>query len=161
MKINSFSSIGKSIDQPVVVAKLGEAVPALLIGGAVVKCGIETYKAPEEKKKDTFIKTALVLAGTIAGALLASRQTLGSFSVKKTIESQKKIADEILKNNKNLSENDALSIKESIKHNNIKAHNVNKIINITSSFILCTLLEIAIASRVIKQRNNKEKNSLS
>ena len=63
--------------------------------------------------------------------------------------------------NKNLSENDALSIKESIKHNNIKAHNVNKIINITSSFILCTLLEIAIASRVIKQRNNKEKNSLS
>lgn len=105
MKINSFSSIGKSIDQPVVVAKLGRATPALLIGGAVVKCGIETYKAPEEKKKNTLIKTALVLAGTIAGALLASRQTLGSFSVKKTIENQKKIADEILKNNKKLSEN--------------------------------------------------------
>ena len=81
MKVNFLSSIGKSIDQPVVVAKLGEAVPALLIGGAVVKCGIETYKAPEKKKKKTFIKTALVLAGTIAGALLASRQTLGNFSI--------------------------------------------------------------------------------
>lgn len=102
MKVNFLSSIGKSIDQPVVVAKLGEAVPALLIGGAVVKCGIETYKAPEKKKKKTFIKTALVLAGTIAGALLASRQTLGNFSVKKTIALQKKIVDDILKNNNNL-----------------------------------------------------------
>lgn len=104
MKINFFSALGKSIDQPVVVARLGESAPALLIGGALVKCGVETYKAPKKKKKNTFIKTALVLAGTIAGALLASRQTLGNFSVKKAIENQKKIACEIIKNNKDLSE---------------------------------------------------------
>lgn len=104
MKINFFSSVGKSIDQPVVVARLGKAVPGLLIGGACIKCGIETYKAPKKKKTNTFIKTALVLAGTIAGALLASRQTLGNFSVKKTIETQKKIAQDILKNNNNLTD---------------------------------------------------------
>ena len=104
MKINLISSLGKSIDQPIVVARLGEAVPGLLIGGAIVKCGIETYKAPEKKKTNTFIKTALVFAGTIAGALLASKQTLGNFSIKKTIESQKKLADEIIKNNSNLTQ---------------------------------------------------------
>ena len=104
MKINLFNALGKSIDQPVVVARLGEAAPGLLIGGACIKCGIETYKAPKKKKKYTFIKTALVLAGTIAGALLASKQTLGNFSVKKTIESQKKIAQDILKNNNNLTD---------------------------------------------------------
>ena len=102
MKINFFNALGKSIDQPVVVARLGEAAPGLLIGGACIKCGIETYKAPKKKKKYTFIKTALVLAGTIAGALLASKQTLGNFSVKKTIESQKKIAQDILKKNNNI-----------------------------------------------------------
>lgn len=105
MKISFLSSVGKSIDQPVVVSKLGNAIPGLLIGGAVVKCGVETYKAPEKKKTNTFIKTALVLTGTIAGALLASRQTLGNFSIKKTIENQKKLADEIIKNNTNLTEN--------------------------------------------------------
>ena len=99
MNINFFNALGKSIDQPVVVARLGEAVPALLIGGACIKCGVETYKAPKKKKKNTFIKTALVLLGTISGALLASRQTLGNFSVKKAIENQKKIAQDILKNN--------------------------------------------------------------
>lgn len=103
MTIGRLGSFGKCIDQPVLVSKFAEKVPALLIGGSLVKCAMETYKAPKKEKKNTCIRTFCVLAGTVAGALLATKQTLGLNSVKSTLKTQKEVASQILANNKNLS----------------------------------------------------------
>lgn len=103
MSVSVVGSIGKCIDQPVLVSKFGATVPKLLIAGSLAKCGIETYKAPKKEKKKTFIKIFCVLAGTVSGALLATKQTLNLNSVKDTLKSQKEVVSGILTKNKNIS----------------------------------------------------------
>lgn len=71
--MNTLSVLGKYLDQPRLVGKFSNAVPALLIGGG---CGLvldHARKTTPDKRKKTFIKDVAVLTGTIGSALLATR----------------------------------------------------------------------------------------
>jgi len=71
--MNNLSVLGKYLDQPRLVGKFSNAVPALLIGGGCAITLNNVHKAPPEKKKKEFIKDLAVLTGTIGSALLATR----------------------------------------------------------------------------------------
>lgn len=71
--MKSLSIIGKYLDQPRLVKKLSDATPFILVGGGTVFTINEVHKAPDNKKRSTFIKNVSVLTGTIGSALLATR----------------------------------------------------------------------------------------
>ncbi len=106
--MNTLKVAGKFLDQPMLVAKFHNAVPAVLssAGGAFVLK--ETYSAPEGKRKKTFIRTGATMAVTIASALSAPKITDKLFrhsdEVSKPIKELKKHSSELidvfLKNNK-------------------------------------------------------------
>lgn len=103
--MNSIKIIGKYLDQPKLVAKFSNAVPAVMVSGGLLCSVNHVRKAPEDKKEKEFIKTLCVLTGTIASALLATRG-LGKHSlspkvdIKKVTLEQKELITEFLKNNK-------------------------------------------------------------
>lgn len=71
--MNSLSVLGKYLDQPLLVKKFSNAMPAVLIGGGGLYAYQHLKNTPQENSKKETIKTALVLSGTIASALVAPR----------------------------------------------------------------------------------------
>ncbi len=71
--MNSLMTIGKYLDQPMLVSKFSKAVPGVLAAGAVGYGLYDTYRAPENEKKKTFIKNFCVLGATVASILVATR----------------------------------------------------------------------------------------
>lgn len=115
--MNNLSVLGKYLDQPRLVGKFSNAVPALLIGGGCALTLNNVHKASPEKKKKEFVKNLAVLTGTIGSALLATRGLkpikLGEKTLFKGFEGlseridlkeikseQIELVDEFLKNNK-------------------------------------------------------------
>ena len=83
-RMNTLSILGKYLDQPRLVGKFSNAVPALLIGGAAAYTTYQVNKAPKEQKRKTFIKNAAVLTGTTLSALVATRG-LGHLEIGKNV----------------------------------------------------------------------------
>jgi len=69
--MNSLATLGKYLDQPLLVSRFSKKVPPILIGGAAAYGLYDTYKAPEHRRKNIFVKNTLVLSATVSSALLA------------------------------------------------------------------------------------------
>ncbi len=65
------SAIGKFLDQPILIAKLKNQTPKILIGAALAYGAYDTMKASKEERKNRGIKNAIVL-GTVAATSLIS-----------------------------------------------------------------------------------------
>lgn len=65
--------VGKTLDQPIVVAKFNRVVPAILVGGAVAAGAKDIYNKPKKEKQKTFIKNFSVLSCTLLAALMSVR----------------------------------------------------------------------------------------
>lgn len=72
-KLNSLLAIGKYLDQPRLVGKFSNSVPALLTGSGTMVLMHNLYKTPDKDEKKVFIKDFSILAGTVASALIAVR----------------------------------------------------------------------------------------
>lgn len=70
---NSAKVFGKYLDQPALVEKLYNAMPAVLTVSAAGYGVYDTFNSPKENRKKKAIKNASVLAFTAASALLATR----------------------------------------------------------------------------------------
>lgn len=74
MKIRETLKIaGKYIDQPFLINKIHRAAPYTLCGLGAGYVGYDTYHSPEKHKKTTFIKSGMIMAGTIGSALYAPK----------------------------------------------------------------------------------------
>lgn len=71
--MNSLTVLGKYLDQPRLVKKFSNAVPAILIAGGTLYGAEHVYHSPKKERKKEFVKSVFVLTGTIASALVASR----------------------------------------------------------------------------------------
>ncbi len=71
--LNQIKTIGKCLDQPLLVGKFSKVVPASLAGLSALYTINETRKAPKGKKKKTAINTAMVLGATSLAALAAPK----------------------------------------------------------------------------------------
>lgn len=106
--MNSISVLGKYLDQPRLVGKFSNAVPAILVGGGIAYTFNHVHKAPKEEKKKEFIKIVSVLTGTIGSALIATRGLKSIKIAEKTLfkgfEGLSDVADlkELAKENKEL-----------------------------------------------------------
>ncbi len=97
--MNTIATLGKYLDQPHLVRKLYDTMPALLTTGAVAYGAYDTLKAPKDERKEKFIKNALVLAGTVTSALIAVRGlTLGKIKIPGLIEKPEFTAKEAITN---------------------------------------------------------------
>lgn len=101
--MNNFQVLGKFLDQPMMVAKFQNKVPAILAGTTAVYTGVNVKKAEEGKKKETAIKTGITLGIASMSALLApkiaskvTKRPL-SASLKEVKENTQKIVDEFVK----------------------------------------------------------------
>lgn len=70
---NSAKVFGKYLDQPALVEKLYNVMPAVLTGAAAGYGIYDTMKTPAEQRRKKAIKNASVLGFTVASALLATR----------------------------------------------------------------------------------------
>lgn len=70
---NGAKVFGKYLDQPALVEKLYNAMPAVLTGAAAGYGIYDTMKTPAEQRRKKAIKNASVLGFTVASALLATR----------------------------------------------------------------------------------------
>jgi len=72
--MDSVSTLGKFLDQPILVSKFSKSVPLILASGAAV---YGLYDAQKQKNKDaqakTYIKNICVLGFTVASALIATK----------------------------------------------------------------------------------------
>lgn len=111
--MNTITLIGKYLDQPRLVKKFSNAVPAILVAGATVYTFNNVNKAPDEEKRKTFIKNIAVLGATIASALIApklSKNIIDKFyhgreheaepTLSQLKEKSTALVDDFLKNNK-------------------------------------------------------------
>lgn len=71
--MNTFKVLGKYLDQPKLVKRFSQAVPAILVLGSTSFTLNETRKASKDKKRDVFIKNVAVLTGTVAAAIFAPK----------------------------------------------------------------------------------------
>lgn len=72
--ISSLKVTGKFLDQPILVAKLGKAVPiGLGVGAGVFTAHSAFHESNPKRKKKTAVQTGVVLASTIASALVAPK----------------------------------------------------------------------------------------
>ena len=71
--LNSIKTIGKYLDQPLLVGKFSKVVPATLLGGSALYTLHETHKAKKGEKIKTAINTGLVLSATSVAALVAPK----------------------------------------------------------------------------------------
>lgn len=71
--VSSIKTIGKYLDQPLLVAKFSRAVPAVLCAGAGLVTAHNTLHAPEGQKEKVCIQNLCVMAGTVGSALIATR----------------------------------------------------------------------------------------
>lgn len=72
----NFSTLGKCIDQPIVLNKLQKKMPALLIGAGASYGVYDTYKSsknkPVKEKKQKAIKNTIIISTTIAASLIGA-----------------------------------------------------------------------------------------
>lgn len=67
------STLGKYLDQPILVSKFSNAVPKVLATGAILY-GLNNIKStPKEERKKSIIKNISVLGFTVASALISTR----------------------------------------------------------------------------------------
>lgn len=71
--MNSLTIFGKFLDQPKLVKRFSQAVPAILVLSAAGFTVHQTKKAPKDKKQDVFVKNVAVLTGTILSAVVAPK----------------------------------------------------------------------------------------
>ena len=71
--MNSLTVLGKYLDQPRLVERFSPDVPAILVLGGAGYALNERRKAPQEQKKDVFIKNVAVLTGTVVSAIFAPK----------------------------------------------------------------------------------------
>ena len=71
--LNQIKTVGKYLDQPLVVGKFSKVVPGVLLGGATLYTANEVRKAPKDKKKEVAINTGMILGATSLAALVAPR----------------------------------------------------------------------------------------
>lgn len=109
--INTIKTVGKYLDQPLLVGKVSKVVPATLIGASALYTAHEVKKAPDGHKKQVAINTALVLGATSAAALAAPKvaaKAVGrpyeKVNLSKIINNNTKLVDEFLLSN-NVSKN--------------------------------------------------------
>ncbi len=120
----NISAIGKYLDQPLLISKLNKNVPYILSGFAVGYLLKEVSQNPKENKRKEGIKTAIILAATVASAVMAPK-----ISAKLTKRAPfPKIGEVITKNkelvDKFISENPDTQIK------NILEKSKNKVLNL-------------------------------
>ncbi len=113
--INKIKTLGKFLDQPILISKLDKSMPKIMLGGGVFALGkigkdiFEKKDKSQEEKKQEFTNKALVLTFAIISSLLApkiaskltKRNPLESYN--QIVNNNKKIINEYIKNN-NLSE---------------------------------------------------------
>lgn len=103
--MNKFQTIGKFLDQPILVAKFQNSVPAFLTGVTVSYTAAKTINAPENRKKETALKTGMTLGAAAFSAVnapkIASKITKRALSPSlETIkENNKNLVDKFIKNN--------------------------------------------------------------
>ncbi len=103
--MNNFQAVGKFLDQPLLVSKFQENVPLILGTLGTLYTAKEVYNAPDDKKKDTFIKTGLTMGATVVSAVYAPK--IASAFAKKDpppksseiIEKNTGLIDEFIKTN--------------------------------------------------------------
>ena len=88
-------TLGKYLDQPLLVENYKKAVAPIFIGGATVYGANEVRKAPKEKRKETAIRTASVLTATTVSSLYAPKLSAKILR----LPYQKYRTAEIIKNN--------------------------------------------------------------
>ena len=71
--IQSIKTVGKYLDQPLLLSKFKKTVPPVFIGGATLFCANEIDKAPQEEKRHTAIYQGSIIAATVTSALAAPR----------------------------------------------------------------------------------------
>lgn len=64
---------GKYIDQPLLINKIHKAAPYGLCGLGAGYVGYDTYHSPEDNRKTNFVKSSMIMAGTIGSALMAPK----------------------------------------------------------------------------------------
>lgn len=140
---SSIVTIAKFVDQPQVVKKVSDSIPAVLIGGSTLYAALDTFSNNEnnsnQDKKKKFTKNSIVLATTVAASLIAARglpfkingkQIFKGFIEAPNVNQIKEKATELLKTNtdvnvKNIlnkiTENKILSLKDlnKLKENNL------------------------------------------
>jgi len=72
-EITNLKALGKYLDQPALVKKFNDKIPAVITAGAAGCCLYDTYKSQEGERKKTFIRSASTLFFTVASALVATR----------------------------------------------------------------------------------------
>lgn len=115
--MKTLAVLGKYMDQPLLIKKFKDAVPAVLVLGSCVYSFNHVAKLPEKEKRKAFIKDSAVLTGTVGSALLATRgihaikigqKTLfnglkgltESTDVGALVEKNTKLVDDFVQNNK-------------------------------------------------------------
>lgn len=105
--LGSVKTIGKYLDQPLLVGKFSKVVPATLIGLSTAYTVHETKHAPKGKKKKTAINTAMVLGATSASALIAPKiatkavgRVYEKVDINKIIKGNTKLVNDFLSQNK-------------------------------------------------------------
>lgn len=93
--ISGIKTLGKYLDQPLLVENYKKAVAPIFISGATVYGANEIRKAPQEKKKETAIRTASVLTATTVSSLYAPKLSAKILR----LPYQKYRTAEIIKNN--------------------------------------------------------------
>lgn len=106
--MNTLKVAGKFLDQPMLVTKFHNAVPAILTTGAALYTTKEILHAPEEKRKKCAVRTVTTMALTVASALAAPKITNKLFK-----------ADEIPKTLKELKIHASGLIENFLKKNNV------------------------------------------
>lgn len=71
--ISNIKIFGKYLDEPALVKKVYDYVPAALVSSAGIFCLNDTFKASKEDRKKTFIRSFSTLAVTTLSALIATR----------------------------------------------------------------------------------------
>ena len=101
--MNNIQTLGKFLDQPILVSKFQKAVPYILAAGGAAFTAIDTSKAPKEEKKKRALKTGITMGITIASALSAphiasaiSKRPLPQ-NLTKIKENNKQIVDTFIK----------------------------------------------------------------
>ena len=100
---SSLKIVGKYLDQPLLVEKLGKTVPVGLSAAAAVYTLNKTMEAPTDEKKKTFVKNALILGATVASALAAPRIATAITGKKvpcrELVKENTKLVDEFVREN--------------------------------------------------------------
>lgn len=70
--MNNIQTLGKFLDQPVLVSKFQKAVPVLLTAGAGAFVAKDVFQAKPEERKEKAVKAGVTMGATVAAALSAA-----------------------------------------------------------------------------------------